>query len=190
MSAPLLLAAARGAVNRRSGGLPGERMGHLARVPDRRWQWLGRLMIAERIVSHATTGVQLRMAADSVGSLSTDDGETAQRFAVLGRIVEALAVQHDSLVAGAPQGDMLTFVHAELARDSLRAPDLASYFLARLEREWPASPYMVKALLARIARALWPTRSGRASHSILTARTSRFSRVATIRGSRSSKWRW
>ncbi|MBA2291551.1 MAG: hypothetical protein H0W15_03745, partial [Gemmatimonadales bacterium] len=88
---------------------------------------------------------------DSLEQLSTDDGSTAGQFAVLGRLAEGLRAQHDSLIPGSPLGDMLTFIHGEIARDSLRAPALASYFFSRLERDWPLSPYLAKALLARIA---------------------------------------
>ena len=40
---------------------------------------------------------------------------------------------------------------AEVARDSLRAPSLAASLWLQLEQGWPASPYVPKALMARMA---------------------------------------
>jgi hypothetical protein len=56
----------------------------------------------------------------------------------------------DSLDAGAPEGDMVMFFHATVARDTLQAPALAAWLYGRLERDWPVSPYLPKALLARM----------------------------------------
>lgn len=146
----LLYAAARGAV-RGDRDAADRRLEALVAVNDPNLSMQGRLMIAERLLAHTSSAATLQTAVDSLEELSTDDGSTAGRFAVLGRLAEGLRVQHDSLVAGTPQGDMLTFIHGEVARDSLRAPALASYFFSRLERDWPLSPYLAKALLARIA---------------------------------------
>ncbi len=146
----LLHAAARGAV-RGDAEAASRRLQALVSINDPNLSMQGRLMIAERLLRQTSSAATLRAAVDSLEHLTTDDGSTAGRFAVLGRLAEGLRVQHDSLIAGAPQGDMLTFMHGEVARDSLRAPELASYFFSRLERDWPRSPYLAKALLARIA---------------------------------------
>ncbi|MEO5824853.1 MAG: hypothetical protein ABIR59_03120 [Gemmatimonadales bacterium] len=146
----LLYAAARGAL-RTDRGAADSRLEMLVAINDPNLSMQGRLMIAERLLAGASSAATLRVAVDSLAQLSTDDGSTAGRFAVLGRLAEGLRVQHDSLISGTPQGDMLTFIHGEVARDSLRAPALATYFFSRLERDWPLSPYLAKALLARIA---------------------------------------
>lgn len=145
----LLYAAARGAA-RADADAASRRLEALVAVNDPTLSMQGRLMIAERLLAGASSASTLRVAVDSLEQLSTDDGSTAGRFAVLGRLAEGLRVQHDSLIPGSPLGDMLTFIHGETARDSLRAPALASYFFSRLERDWPLSPYLAKALLARI----------------------------------------
>ena len=43
------------------------------------------------------------------------------------------------------------FALAGLANDSLNAPRLGGWFLARVEQQWPASLYLAKALMARAA---------------------------------------
>ncbi len=146
----LLHAAARGAV-RGDATAASRRLEALVAINDPTRSMQGRLMIAEAMLRQTSSAATLRAAVDSLEQLTTDDGATAGGFAVLGRLAEGLRVQHDSLIPGAPLGDMLTFIHGEIARDSLRAPALASYFFSRLERDWPLSPYLAKALLARIA---------------------------------------
>jgi hypothetical protein len=62
-----------------------------------------------------------------------------------------MRVDLDTTRAGAPDGDMMLFFHATVARDTIKSPALAAWLLGRLERDWPASPYVPKALLARMA---------------------------------------
>lgn len=61
-------------------------------------------------------------------------------------ILEDLA----AMPLGVAEGDLALWFHAEIARDTLGAPRLADWLLQRLERGWPESPYLAKALLARI----------------------------------------
>lgn len=95
---------------------------------------------------------------DSLAALSltwdplTDGDPTAGL--VLGRyrrLIVDMRAEADTLVAGAPQGDLAFFHQAEIARDSLAAPKSAIWFLRRIEPRWPTSPYLPKVLFARIA---------------------------------------
>ncbi len=146
----LMLAAAQGSATRHP-DYADRRLADVAAASDQGLSTQGRLMMAERLLARAGSPAALRASLDSVRSLATDDGATAMRFAALGRISESIVTQHDSVLAGAPLGDMLTFLQAELARDSLRSPELARFLFIRLERDWPTSPYAPKALLARMA---------------------------------------
>lgn len=146
----LLFAAARGAL---STGVPGaaDRLSRvIAADASSRASADARLLVAANLFAEASSITELRAAVDSTRQLDADDGAPALRARELGRLGESLAAQHDSLVPGAPDGDLLTFLHAETARDSLGAPRLASAFLMRLERDWPLSPYVPKALIARM----------------------------------------
>ena len=102
--------------------------------------------------------VRLFEQASSIADLKTITTENAGLEGAAGGFdVGAMRAIADRIVAedstarpGAPLGDLVYFTAAERARDSLRAPRLAVSLLARVEREWPASPYLPKALLARI----------------------------------------
>jgi outer membrane protein assembly factor BamD (BamD/ComL family) len=81
------------------------------------------------------------------GSASEDGGavgEASQLHATLVRIRDA----SDSSTARAATADLRLFLAAELARDSLEAPQLATSLFRRVADEWPDSPYAPKALLA------------------------------------------
>jgi len=54
----------------------------------------------------------------------------------------------DSVVPGAPLGDMKLFLAAEVARDSAEALGFAELLFRRIPTEWPDSPYGAKALMA------------------------------------------
>ena len=69
---------------------------------------------------------------------------------------EFLAVR-DSVDESTPQGDLRTFLAAEVARDSVLSRSLAKWFFVRVADLWPASPYAAKALLA--AQLLAPSDS-------------------------------
>jgi tetratricopeptide (TPR) repeat protein len=64
------------------------------------------------------------------------------------RAIELVTSAVDSSPAGAPEGDMRTFLAAEAARDRLLAPRLAESLFRRVAAGWPGSPYAPKALLA------------------------------------------
>jgi predicted negative regulator of RcsB-dependent stress response len=82
----------------------------------------------------------LEVAAVSPGA----DGLIARRLqSMVVRMQSA-----DSLTAGTPNGDMHLFFLAEVARDSLEAPQLAQWFFRELTVRWPDSPFAPKAVLA------------------------------------------
>lgn len=123
----------------------------LAALPPSPTVGQGRLLMAEYRVSQATSMVGLRSALEALGTLSLGGGLATIRIGELRRLGGRMVVEEDSLVAGAPRGDLALFAMAEEARDSLAAPSLAVSLLARLERDWPTSPYVAKALLVRMA---------------------------------------
>lgn len=67
------------------------------------------------------------------------------------RLIVTMQSEADSIALGAPLGDLAFFHQAEIARDSLRSPGAALWFLRRMEAGWPMSPYLPKALFTRIA---------------------------------------
>jgi hypothetical protein len=112
----------------------------------------GRLLAAERAVGRLASPAELPRLRDSLSQLSLPAGdflvarEWSHLLFLLGRMVD----DSGGTVAGAVRGDLLTFALAELARDSLHAPRLGATLFAQVERGWPASPYVPKALFARI----------------------------------------
>jgi hypothetical protein len=102
-------------------------------------------------LSRPGTPSELRGPADSivVGDLS-DAPPALRRLADLLGFARLLIAKNDSIVPGAPRGDLTIFALGEIARDSLAAPRLSAWYFARVEREWPQSPYVGKALFARI----------------------------------------
>jgi|CXWL01.1.fsa_nt_gi hypothetical protein len=123
----------------------------LAKLPASRSVNDGRLRIAEYRVAQATSMAGLRSALDALGNLGIGGGLAASRIAELQRIGGQLVAEQDSLVPGKGTGDLALFALAEVARDSLRAPTLAASLWLQLEQAWPASPYLPKALMARMA---------------------------------------
>lgn len=127
--------------------------GYLGRaLPIAMGETLGdvQIFLMERIASRATTPADLASRLDSIARFG-DDGTARLRALSLRRSGAALVAEERRTAAGAPAGDLVLFVLGETARDSLHAPRLADWLFARVERDWPASPYLGKALLARIA---------------------------------------
>ncbi len=73
---------------------------------------------------------------------------SAQHLTRWGRAIEG---DLETTSAGTPAGDLAMLFDASVARDTLAATGLASWLLRRLERGWPDSPYLAKALLIRMA---------------------------------------
>lgn len=108
------------------------------------------ILTMERMAARAATPADLAVRLDSIARLG-DDGLARLRAVAARRSAGALIAEEKATAAGARAGDLVLFVLAETARDSLHAPRLADWLFARVERDWPASPYIGKALLARIA---------------------------------------
>ncbi len=109
-----------------------------------------RIALAERRLAGVTTPEGLTDVVESFDVLT--EGEPTAML-VLQRYVnfaDALIEDADTTQAGAPLGDLSFFHQAEVARDSLRAPALASWFFRRIEANWESSPYVPKVLIARV----------------------------------------
>jgi hypothetical protein len=111
-----------------------------------------RLLRDQLRLTNPATPSDLRGSVDAIAGIDLSDGGfTARHLMDLLRYGRMLLAQNDSTVAGTPHGDLTMFALGELARDSLGAPRLGGWFFARLERQWPQSPYIAKALFARAA---------------------------------------
>lgn len=111
----------------------------------------GRLLIADLRVSQASSVDDLRRALDALGSLATAGGLAAIRIGDLRRIGGRVVAEYDSILPSTANGDLALFGLAEEARDSLNAPMLAASLFHDLETRRDSSPYVPKALIARMA---------------------------------------
>lgn len=108
-----------------------------------------RVNLVEDRLARSTAPDDLRDAIDDIADLREADPLAGIQLGRYERLVDALLEDADTVQAGAVFGDLAFFHQAEIARDSLRAPQLASWFFRRLEAGWPDSPYLPKVLLAR-----------------------------------------
>jgi hypothetical protein len=109
-----------------------------------------RVLLAERLIAEAHDSLTLAQAVAALDAVGGDDPAArvfANQLAGWGRTILR---DVDSLSAGEAEGDLAMVYGAMVARDTLHAPRLASWLLQRLERQWPASPYVPKALLMRM----------------------------------------
>lgn len=109
-----------------------------------------RVGLAELQLAATATPAEVDSVAAGWEALTAGQATTALVLARYQRLVAALVADTDSVTPGAPLGDLTLFHHAEIARDSLGAPRLARHLFARLESGWPDSPYLPKALFARV----------------------------------------
>lgn len=112
----------------------------------------GRVVAAERAASRAGSLAEAVRLRDSIAPLPvpTGDAVALQEWNRLKFLLGRVADESAAAVPGQPDGDLVHFALAELARDSLDAPALSSSLFSRIEAGWPNSPYLPKALLARI----------------------------------------
>jgi hypothetical protein len=109
-----------------------------------------RVLLAERLIAEAHDSLTLARAVAALEGVGGDD-PTARVFAnLLAGWGRTILRDVDSLAAGEAEGDLAMVYDAMVARDTLHAPRLASWLLLRLERRWPESPYVPKALLMRM----------------------------------------
>ncbi len=110
----------------------------------------GRALLIQQGFASATDPTQLQATITELASLSREDPVALLTLNRLSRWGSAMLADIDSIAPGEVEGDMAMFYHAMVAHDSLGSPRLASWFLRTLERDWPDSPYVPKALLWRI----------------------------------------
>ncbi len=104
-------------------------------------------------MTRARSLAQLARALDTVraaGALPLGS-LVAARVEDIARVARFVVASNDSIQDGAPLGDLRLLLLAGFTRDSLDSPAISSEMLGRLERGWPQSPYLGKALLARIS---------------------------------------
>lgn len=110
-----------------------------------------RLLQQQLLLTRPASPTQLRPSLEAAAGIDVADaGIGGRRLLDLLRYGRELLVLNDSTAPGAPQGDLMLFALGELARDSLGSSHMSSWFFARIEREWPQSPYTAKAIFARI----------------------------------------
>lgn len=103
-------------------------------------------------ITRARSLDQLAAALDTVRAAGTLPlgSVVAARLEDIERVARFVVASNDSIHDGAPLGDLRLLMLAGFARDSLASPPVSTALLGRLERGWPQSPYLGKALLARV----------------------------------------
>lgn len=109
-----------------------------------------RLALAERQLAGVNSPESLSAVVEGFDELTEGEPTTMVVLQRYIRFADALLEDADTTKAGAPLGDLSFFHQAEIARDSLRAPALASWFFRRIEADWRGSVYVPKVLLARV----------------------------------------
>jgi tetratricopeptide (TPR) repeat protein len=112
---------------------------------------LARLTRIRAALARAETTEDLARHEGPLEELAEFRGAHGPAAALLAGLVRRTRAAADSALPGTPLADLRTFVAAEMARDSVGAPRLASRLFRRLVAQWPDSPYAPKALLALIA---------------------------------------
>lgn len=99
----------------------------------------------------ATEPGPFRVEAQQVSDYAEVGGALAAEAQRLGTTALRIAAAVDSIIPGAPNGDLRLFLVAETARDSLDARPFAVRQFRRIPEGWPESPYVAKALVALMA---------------------------------------
>lgn len=110
-----------------------------------------RVLLAEDQMVRADSPEQLTALPPEWDRLTDGDPTAGLVLGRYQRLIKALGEDADTVHAGAVMGDLAFFHQAEIARDSLHAPQAALWFFRRIESGWPTSPYLPKVLFARIA---------------------------------------
>ncbi len=121
----------------------------------------------------------LALAVDSLEAIKLLPTVSVEAERILPAVVRVRAAA-DSAELKPPQGDLALFLAAELARDVLDAPALATTLLQRLVTAWPDSPYAPKAMLAM--HRLGPGTGGDTLRTLLETRYAGNPYVAALRG--------
>ncbi|HTO73052.1 MAG TPA: hypothetical protein VMJ30_04500, partial [Gemmatimonadales bacterium] len=104
--------------------------------------------LAAAELSQVHTLQQLNRLIDRLTDLQEQGGPMALQARRLRGSAQAVQVAVDPALVDQPQADLRYFMAAEVARDSLRANDLAGTLLREMLNRWPQSPYAPKAALA------------------------------------------
>ncbi|MGH7582101.1 MAG: hypothetical protein ACREL5_02610, partial [Gemmatimonadales bacterium] len=125
----------------------------LATRPTGRSVTSGMFLAGELELREAPSAARLRTVADSLQAIAAHAEGYAEglRLADLDHAAVRLLARTEPVRDGAPLGDLVMFGASEFARDSLGNPLVSAELLGRLERGWPGSPFVPKALLARAA---------------------------------------
>ncbi len=115
--------------------------------PDREAE--GLRLLAEYRLARVGTLEELAATFETLSPIGGEDGGPISRLLALRRTTELILADRDSLV-GVPLGDLRLLAQADDADQVLGAPRLQRHLLARVERDWSSSPYVVKSLLARL----------------------------------------
>jgi len=116
--------------------------------PANQYSNAARLTQAKIALARVDGTADLDTVATLLQPLLTTAGFEGLAAKGLAQAITRVRATLDSVGPGTPAGDLETFLTAELARDSLRAPALAKRLFHRVGEVWPASPYAPKALLA------------------------------------------
>lgn len=111
---------------------------------------VARVLLAEVRLANVTVPDELTPVLDGFDALTEGDPTALLQLQRYVKFADALLEDVDTVKVGAPLGDLAYFHQAEIARDSLRAPRLASWLFRRIEADWAASAYLPKVLLARL----------------------------------------
>ena len=138
-----------------------------------------RLALASRRLGRTASVAELRkVAAELDQRARARSTATAEASQLRDQVTRVLAAA-DSAAAGGAQTDLLLFLAAEAARDSLAAPRLAASLFRTLVETMPESPYAPKAILA--GTALDPA-WGESAVPLLDGRYALSPYVAVLRG--------
>jgi tetratricopeptide (TPR) repeat protein len=107
-----------------------------------------RLRLTRRSLARVRSVEELGPVSDTLQALGENAGLTSEEAIPLRTALDRVRAVADSADVTAPQGDLRLFLAAEMARDSLGAPALASTLFRRIVDGSPNSAYAPKALLA------------------------------------------
>jgi hypothetical protein len=112
---------------------------------------VARVRRLRRALADVSTPADLSQVIERLSPQADDVPSAGDQAAQLLAAAQVVTATADSVRPTVAQGDLMLFLAAELARDSLRAPRLAATLMRRVAGEWPESPYAPKALLALVA---------------------------------------
>jgi hypothetical protein len=137
-------------------------------------------------LARAQTTSELAPFSAALQQIAGRKGGLAPEASQLQLTVQRVQIGADSAGPAAPLGDMRLFLTAELARDSLAAPAIASLLFRRIAEQWPDSPYAPKALLAgQRLDPLW----GDSARTLLVERYGASPYLAFLRGEEAPEYR-